>query len=332
MIVRATSDLHLSQHSAGYVFAALDQLRQDAETNPGATVLCGDIFHQAETVHMPTWNRLHDLLHAWPDEMYVIVGNHDQYGARGRHCLEGMVGLPGVRIVDSPRWTALGRMLPYCAPDDFAPSLAGVAVPGTGAQAPPIVWCHHGFKGAYQNAMVQDSDGVSCAEVPPGHLIVTGHYHMPQTLGRIIYCGSPYQTTFAEEGQEKGWLRWADITANPMPIRIAYDLPSPRHWTIAWDPSTGQGPVKPAGSVEGDRFRIRTTAPKHTVRASSAQLKGLEGVPVITGPSTGPTRVGSTAPQTAAAEWVDLTAQADSGRALPAPMTDFAKEAGLFDG
>ena len=107
MIVRATSDLHLSQATAPLVFAALDELRAHARAHGGVTVLCGDIFDQAVSVHMPTFNRLVDVLHGWPGDLYVLVGNHDQYGTKGRHCMEALDHSLRVTVVDRPIWTCL---------------------------------------------------------------------------------------------------------------------------------------------------------------------------------------------------------------------------------
>ena len=206
MRLRATADLHLTAVSAPWVFAALAELRRDAADHGGPTVIAGDILQQATTVHMPTWDRLRRMLLGWPDEVYVIVGNHDMYDATS-NALDGLAG-PGVRVIAEPTSTPLGPMVPYVHmrdAGDFDDALSAARAHREPGHGVGIVWCHQGIRGAYVNSMRRDRDGV-WAGTFGDHIAVAGHYHMPQSIGRVIYCGSPYQRSFAEEGQRKGWL------------------------------------------------------------------------------------------------------------------------------
>jgi DNA repair exonuclease SbcCD nuclease subunit len=276
MIVRATSDLHLRADTERWVFQALDVLEADARENPGYTVICGDVFDQGMTAHMPTWNRLCAKLRFWPDKVFVLVGNHDQYKAP-HNILEGMMGGSCV-VVSVPMWTPIGRMLPYTEPHEFRSLLDAMEGDAT---APPVIWCHHGFKGAYVNSNRRDKDGVEHAAIPPGHVVISGHYHMPQNLASLIYCGSPYEITFHEEGQKKGWLRWENIHENRIPDRIAYDLDAPRHFTVHWEPASGP-PTPPEGARPQDKVRVKTLATRKEADAASDQLDavGLRAVSV----------------------------------------------------
>ena len=181
--LRATSDLHLSERTADWGLAALRELHADAAKTKGTTVLVGDIFHEPEMVHMPTWNRLRRMLYTWPGKVYVIAGNHDQYDGQA-NCLEGLDG-GACSVISKPTWTGIGRMLPYTVPEDFSAALASCAHPPVGEPMLSFLWTHHGFKGAYRNAMSRDRDGVSCMEVPEGHLVITGHYH-PYSFRHIL--------------------------------------------------------------------------------------------------------------------------------------------------
>ena len=83
-VVRAISDLHLTERTAPWVFAALKELEADAREHKGYTVIAGDILNEPTHVHMPTYNRLRSILQHWPGEVYVIPGNHDQYAGYGQ--------------------------------------------------------------------------------------------------------------------------------------------------------------------------------------------------------------------------------------------------------
>lgn len=281
-VLRATSDLHLSERTAPYVFAALDELRADAAAHPGVTLLLGDIFEHATAMHMPTFNELRRRLQDWPDNVIVLPGNHDQWGlGPGQNAVSALQGRT-CQVIERPTATRLGRFIPYTPPGQFSAVLAALK-PGPlyDRFLLPIVWCHHGFRGAYRNAMNRDRDGVSCSAIPARHLVVTGHYHMPQTLGRIIYCGSPYETSFAEEGQTKGWLRWADALADPIPARVPYgNLGAPRHVTVHWTPGAS---VEPPPFRPSDKVRVKAAGTRAEVAAHIAELDdlGLGGAPVL---------------------------------------------------
>lgn len=334
MVVRATSDLHLSPATERWVFAALGELRKDAVEHEGVTVLCGDIFDQGELVHMRLWNRLRDMLRGWPGSVVVIVGNHDQYDGE-RNALEGLASdvneIMPIRVVSTPHSCSIGAVVAY-SPDftKASKSAIGYLVPAH----PRVLWCHQGFQGAYVNAMRKDRDGAHVGAVPSEYMIISGHYHMPQTLGRLVYCGSPYETSFAEEGQRKGWLRWADIYEDTMPERIAFgDLGAPRHHTVHWDPEKGE-PLVPAGLLAFDRVRVVTAASRKVALAAADQLKraGLDGAALLAAPDIGIGRgvVEAGMDSREAARRYAATFGADPHRPDPAVMDEWAEERKLW--
>ena len=334
MILRATSDLHLSKQTAPYVFAALKELYADALDHKGFTVLVGDIFNQPVSVNMPVYNRLRELLQGWPSVVYVLAGNHDQYDG-WRNCLEGLAGR-ACRVISRPRWTMLGRMIPYTAPDAFEGVLRGLEKEiKSREERPRLIWTHHGFRGAYRNAMSIDRDGVSCRVVPPDHIVITGHYHMPQTVGRIVYCGSPYETTFAEEGQAKGWLRWDDAMADPIPVRVPFkNVGAPRHVTIYWDPR--DGPPEVPDMAENDKPRIIVAGTRQDALAHGRELRaaGLEGVPLQCQPEQGSTRgivVSGMAPRRAASRYAAAVMGLNNAMPDPDSMEEWAEEVQLWE-
>lgn len=346
VILRATSDLHLTERTAPWVFAALRELRDDSRacqklTQENYTFILGDVLDQALTVHMPTYVQLRSMLQTWPGKVYVLPGNHDQYstGARYESRWENaLVPLNGqnCRVVSMPVWGRLGRYLPYVKPETWAEELNRITGKPVGDRyCLDIVWCHNGFRGAYRNAMSMDRDGVSCLDIPRGHVVVTGHYHMPQNLGRIVYCGSPYETSFAEEGQAKGWLRWENALEDPIPVRVPFgDLGAPRHYTIEWDPTKGP-PTIPVGMKPTDRPRIVTNATRKDALAQAKQLRkaGLEGVPILAKPMEASTRGvvdPRLGPREAVGAYVHSVLGPDGTKPDPGAMVEYAEEAGLW--
>jgi DNA repair exonuclease SbcCD nuclease subunit len=324
VIGRATSDLHLTERSAEWVFNALRELRADAEERGGPTILAGDILDQPETVHMPTYNRLRNELRHFPGTVYVIAGNHDQY--QGSH--NALVALESehVIVISLPTITPHGLMVPYLPPDQFWKAIPAAPL------ATNIWWTHQGWKGAYLNNMAKDRDGLSPSKVT-ADLVITGHYHCPQNIGPIIYCGSPYQVSFAEEGQRKGWLRFSDD--NPLPTRVLYrHVGAPNFHTIHWHPEMG-APSLPEEYQPGDRLRVKTTATRSEVKLASRQLKeaGLEGVPVIAQADAAARRVidQGCSPVEAARQYVNRVLGGAADQPNPATMDEWATASALWD-
>lgn len=320
MIGRATSDLHLTPKTADHVFAALRELRNDAEERGGFTVLVGDILDQPRTVDMPTYNRLRDMLQAWPGEgVFVVVGNHDQYDGT-RNALEALHG-GTCRIVSEPMVTDVGVMVPYLDPSVFWDRVKALQPPKDA-----VWWTHQGWKGAYLNNMRRDRDGLDCGRMD-AVLCVSGHYHAPQNLGRIIYCGSPYQTTFAEEGQIKGWLGW---DGDLRPRRIPFELVrAARHWTVDWVP--GEDPVLPDNWREGDKVRLRTTATRDEVKRARVLSGALSGASVVTkAAQCNRASLDAATPIEAVKEYVAVVYGPDADKPDPATLEEWAREAGLW--
>lgn len=326
---RATSDLHLSERTSRYVFNALRELRNDAADRGGDTVLVGDILDQSENVHMPTYNQLRDELNAFPNFVFVLAGNHDQY--RGyRNALEGLAG-GNVIVISEPEWTSMGLMVPYTPESEFWNTVEKhLKDRPSSMDCPNVWWTHQGWKGAYLNNMVKDKGGLTPARID-ADVVITGHYHMPQNIGPIIYCGSPYQTTFAEEGQVKSWLRFDDNSL--VPTRVPYEhVEAPRHWTVHWAP--GSPPQMPAGYIAGDKVRVVTKASKSEVKQERQALKdaGFEGVPVLSRPDA----VGredidiNLEPLDAVEQYMTFKHGPNDG-ANPVQLMEWANEAGLWD-
>tara|TARA_Y100000034_G_scaffold25945_1_gene30980 strand:+ start:775 stop:1779 length:1005 start_codon:yes stop_codon:yes gene_type:complete len=333
VIIRATSDLHLSAVTAPYVWAALAELQEDARLHGGVTVIAGDLFDQATMAHMPTWNKLLRMFKSWRGEIYLIPGNHDQYGPYNS-IIDGMDSItPGLRVATLPMATPVGTMVPYMSdPDEFWTAVKE----NRRSKMLPFVWCHQGFKGAYLNAMRRDTTGLSCSRFDPAYMVVAGHYHMPQNIGRLVYCGSPYEATFAEENQRKGWLRWANPKASVVPERIPFvNTVAPKHHTIHWHPDTGEPAIPPDVDVERSIVRVKTTAPRSMARAAASQLRavGLEGARLITAPDEAAGRgvvTESMGVHDAVDAYIAGRYSADPTSPAPETMAEWAEEVDLW--
>jgi len=315
--VLASSDFHLSPATANYVWAALEELRSHVQ--PGdSTVWVGDILDQGQTIHAALFTRLRAIARTWPGPLYILVGNHDRFGPGWLDTVLPAIDGESCKVVAHPKRTDLGRMIPYCLPEQFSAVWASQTAGLASFDGPKrVIWAHHGFKGAYRNSLSVDRDGISVRSLELGdEIIVSGHYHLPQVMGRVVYCGSPYEVSFAEEGQQKGWLLWEDFPKGT-PLRVPFEnVGAPRHLTVKWDPE--EGIVTPSWLTSKDRVRVAATVTKDVGVRAISQLKaaGLEGAAVAYAPGTGMTEraiVSSLDPRRAAEEYVGtLASQGES--------------------
>mgnify|MGYP001572940798 FL=1 len=327
--MRAASDLHLAPHTAQWVFEALADLRADAQTFGGPTILTGDIFDQSKVVDMPLYNRLRDELRAFPTEVIILPGNHDQYDG-WRNVCEALESDNSVTVVSEPDAVPrVGIFVPHTDPAQWAREVDHLR---KGFVGPPLVFAHQGFKGSYLNNMTRDRTGLRVSGLD-GLVVVTGHYHMPQNVAQVIYCGSPYQTSHAETGQEKGFLVWRDrprtTWADWVPERIAYtSVTAPRYWTVQWD-GTGD-PQLPAGHREGDIVRIVTTRAREDLDGKALKRVGLQGAAIVSRPASTPrVDLRATRPSEAVSEYL-IAARRDN--IDPTDLRDFMEEQQLWPG
>jgi hypothetical protein len=323
--MRAASDLHLSPISRPWVLEVLAQLREDTLEHGGPTVLVGDLLDVAEVVHGESLVEMYRALQGWPGELWIVPGNHD-YPNRNLYSspLELFHGGP-VHVVKMPSWTPVGLMIPFQRPSDFWFKVKA-ALRNQKPDHPNVWWSHQGWNGAYMNTMRRDTRGLSQANIS-ADLVVSGHYHLPHGVGKVVYCGSPYETTFACEGQTKGFLRWDGTTLYPE--RVPFVTSAPKHVSITWDPA--EGPPEIPTLRPQDIPRIITTASREVARAASDQLKkaGLGSVPVITSAaSSAAVRVAASEPW----EAVEAHLIERHGQGGPDPMAvrEYAEEADLW--
>lgn len=323
--MRAAADLHLSRVTQQWVLEALAHLRADAEEHGGPTVLCGDLLDVAETVPSSAFLAFHRAVRGWPD-LFILAGNHDQLSRDSGRTMLSLLADADVTVVTDTHVTDFGAMLAYRHPSTFRARCEALA-------PRPLVFAHQGFRGAYMNAMVRDRDGVNPTDTPAESVVVTGHYHLPHSIGNIIYCGSPFQLSFAEEGQTKSFLRWEPGEA--WPTRVPFRTSAPTHYTVRWHPDAG--PPEPPDAVQPhDKVRVVTTVDRNTARKAAGQLKqaGLEGAAVVTSSLDDlavTVEAGAEAP-VAVWKYLDALYLADPRRPASDAVVEAAEQEGLWIG
>jgi len=247
------SDLHLRESSEDVCFRVLEQIERMALEDDQRIVCCGDFWHIRYQLNVRLLNRVSELMRRWADlglELDLVPGNHDQVDVAGRNALEVFEGDNCV-VWTEPGISHDGRLgfVPYRK--DLEEQ--GGCLKAVVAEAPWIIFAHLGICGAAMNNGQKDRDGLDAATqlvCPQAHLIL-GHYHKRQTGMGWEYVGSPYQTSFGEEGNVCGVLHLVPETIERLWIPL--DVGAPTHLTLKWDPAKQEQPPVPRMTLAPDR-------------------------------------------------------------------------------
>lgn len=271
------SDLHMAASTREAALASLRSVRELCTEHKARPIFLGDFWNVSNVIDTETLNAVIDELRNWSGLRSIwIPGNHDQVDLAGMtHGLEVVQSVIGDALLATEPMTCAGtglRLIPYrrqrpLVMQAFADKGDAVAV-----------LCHIDVLGAKWNDKIQALHGIPVNELPADVQIFTGHYHCPHAVDgapHVVYIGSPYQTGFAEAGQQKRVVLvedgdtaegWRNFKSLPLDI-------GPRHYNI--DLNTSEEPdLRP-----GDRviFRIEDSAhnDQHRAFIAGMQEKGV---------------------------------------------------------
>lgn len=213
-VVIIFSDLHLEPKSRATCMEVLRRIPElCAKHNDRHVAFLGDWWMVRHTLVVKLLLECRDVLRSWEgavDRFDVLVGNHDQIDNAGRNALEVFDGLPFETVVHTnPGWTSAGFWLPYRnTHEDQRAALAHAAATQDGQ--PSVLFAHMGVSGAMMNNTHADTTGLEASEVKGAFKrVFLGHYHRHHLVRKgMLYVGSPYQVSYAEAGQAKGYVHW----------------------------------------------------------------------------------------------------------------------------
>lgn len=189
---------------------------------------CGDFFHTHQTIHAGPLRVAHTMMERWKRngfEGIFLVGNHDMGDGIGYlHSLDFLKSY-GHTVVDwkdywqgNNYWGHEFHCLPYIPHDEESEDMifnffGDISNGG-------IVLLHQGVKNVSVNSkgfVIRDETFDST--LIPNHVfhVFTGHYHSHKHVtNKLTIVGSPMQHTWADSGEERGFLH---VTVNPKTIR-----------------------------------------------------------------------------------------------------------------
>lgn len=180
-----------------------------------AILLCGDLFHSRQNIHIPTYNAVYSLFKEASKQINLIAiyGNHDVADVRAMYAHSGLHSLlafeNNVTIFDKPGKLELDEfsigLIPFCVDKNEVISASNTLLKKSSKLN--VLLLHHSFNGALtgpQEWVMGHS--LNPEEIASWDKIFSGHYHMCQKIGQVQYIGAPLQHNFGERTYTPGFI------------------------------------------------------------------------------------------------------------------------------
>lgn len=229
--VRGDSALFLDNQKKFYDEIFFPYLK---ENNIKTVIIAGDLVDRRKYININTLSRMkRDFLDRLKEmEVYVIPGNHDTYykDTNDLNALNELLGEYDFHIFNEPTTISLEcetkvLFLPWICQENYDRSIK--AIDDTDAQ---ICVGHLEIEGFEMYYGITCEEGMKFDVFTKFDVVMTGHFHHKSSQGNIHYLGAPYQMTWHDYDDPKGFhifdtsLRKLDFIKNPFDIfhKIVY--------------------------------------------------------------------------------------------------------------
>ena len=168
----------------------------------------GDITDRRKWINYKTLNRFRKLINKMKTEydLHVIIGNHDTY-FKNTNEINSMDCLfdDKIRVYSEPTEVYLGTELPFL----FVPWInAGnhdktmQMIDKTKAQ---VCFGHLNFAGFEMARGLTQTEGMNHTLFKKFDMVMSGHFHKKTHMDNIWYLGSPFEQTWIDYDEERGF-------------------------------------------------------------------------------------------------------------------------------
>lgn len=193
MKVLIVGDLHIKKNNTNEKLKLLQWI-ESLTKKVDLTVYLGDIFHDHNIIHANIHNLFSNHLQNIQSKAIIIEGNHDLWHPRDNtfSSLRSLLIPEYVEVVSSPINKHGMSFIPYYINKENFPNVGLCRV----------IFTHNEFKGAHTPYFKFEEgiegDNIDC------DLIISGHIHMGQKLGKVLYTGTPVADGVDDANQDKG--------------------------------------------------------------------------------------------------------------------------------
>lgn len=173
----------------------------------------GDIVERRKYINFATAARLeNDFVRPLANRavsVYYVVGNHDTYykNTNEINAMTQMYGgreYPNMEIITHPTEVTLDGckivLMPWMCQDNMEAALGLIGT--TSAQ---VLMGHLELAGFEMNKGSIIDHGMNASVFEKFDVVCSGHYHHKSTKGNVNYLGCPYEITWSDYGDQKGF-------------------------------------------------------------------------------------------------------------------------------
>lgn len=200
-------------------------------------LILGDTFDRRKYVNFYSLQRakqmFFDKLAEHNITVHMLVGNHDTYykntnGVNSPDLL--LEDYDNIKTIVSPTTLSLGGqeilMMPWICVENYEESMQKIK-----ESTAPICMGHFEIQGFQMYRGAPSHDGLDMSVFSKFDVVFSGHYHHKSKKGNIHYLGNPYELTWQDYGDDRGFhifdTKTQNLTfvKNPNNIfkRISYD-------------------------------------------------------------------------------------------------------------
>lgn len=212
-------------------FPKLDELGIDT------VLILGDTFDRRKYVNFYTLKKTKEIFF---DKLFdkkirveMLAGNHDTYFKNTNDVNSVDLLLReynNVNVIDSPRTISVDGvpilMMPWICPENYQESMDNIKE--TNAE---ICMGHFEIEGFAMYRGMESHEGLPINTFDKFDLVFSGHYHHKSSSGSIHYLGNPYELTWSDYNDQRGFhifdlsTRELEFVKNPYSIfyKITYD-------------------------------------------------------------------------------------------------------------
>lgn len=206
-------------------FKEIDELGFNEETD--ILIQEGDWFHNRENTNNRIWNDsleiFSELSKKFKRGIYIILGNHDVYYKDNNsiHSLKGIEKIyQNVHVFEKPDILNLNSthkilMLPWIENDSKISNTVSKYIGVT-----DFIICHADIKDFKLNKWVKLHSGLESSVLKNFTRVYSGHIHIHQNNGNVLYTGTPFELDRGDRGNPKGFYMLELNTKNDKPIFI----------------------------------------------------------------------------------------------------------------
>jgi DNA repair exonuclease SbcCD nuclease subunit len=199
-----------------------------------SVIQLGDIFDRRKFVNfqiLNTWKkRVFNVLSENNIKMYILLGNHDVYYRNTNEVNSPSLLLEeydNLKVINEPTEIVFGKtrvlLMPWINYSNYAVSIDSM----TNTKA-KIVMGHFDIQGFEMYKGHVSTEGLTEDVFSRFSKVYSGHYHTMSNKGNIYYLGIPYEITWMDWNDPKGFHVWdtasTEHTFIPNPLKIFHKI------------------------------------------------------------------------------------------------------------